>query len=142
MKEHWKNRFMALAHHIGGWSKEEKGVGAVLVNRKRRVVGTGYNGAPPGVDDASVNSANSNFLVCHAEPNALANSKGKKLTLFVSEFPCLPCAMAIIGSRRVLEVVSHKPHPEANGRWVESQRAAAELLQSSNITVSYLNGSV
>jgi dCMP deaminase len=139
MNEHWKLRFMGLAAHVSSWSKEEKKVGATLVDKHRRVVGTGYNGAPPCIDDITINPRNSDYLVCHAEPNALANSKGSELTLFVTEFPCLHCAMAIVGSGRVVEVVSKPLDPLAQGRWAESQRAADNLLRSFNITVSYIN---
>ena len=47
----WEKRFMDLAFEIGTWSscyKENRHVGAVIVKDKR-IIATGYNGAPTGV---------------------------------------------------------------------------------------------
>lgn len=46
----WDKRFMELAATIGTWSscyQENRHIGAVIV-RNKRIITTGYNGAPPG----------------------------------------------------------------------------------------------
>ena len=46
----WDSRFMKMADFIGSWSscyKEKRPVGAVIV-RDKRIITTGYNGAPSG----------------------------------------------------------------------------------------------
>ena len=47
----WDSRFMKMADFIGSWSscyQENRQVGAVIV-RDKRIITTGYNGAPSGV---------------------------------------------------------------------------------------------
>ena len=47
----WDKRFMELAATIGTWSscyQENRHIGAVIV-RNKRIITTGYNGAPAGI---------------------------------------------------------------------------------------------
>ena len=47
----WDSRFMEMARTIAGWSscyREGRKIGAVIVKNKR-ILTTGYNGAPSGV---------------------------------------------------------------------------------------------
>ena len=47
----WDARFMELAHTIANWAscyQENRKIGAVIVKNKR-ILTTGYNGAPAGV---------------------------------------------------------------------------------------------
>ena len=47
----WDERFMQLTETVAGWSscfQENRHVGAIIV-RDKRVMTTGYNGAPAGV---------------------------------------------------------------------------------------------
>ncbi len=47
----WDKRFMDMAVQIGGWSscyQENRHIGAIIVKNKR-VIATGYNGAPQGI---------------------------------------------------------------------------------------------
>jgi len=83
-------------------------VGACIVDEDKRIVGTGYNGAPRGFDDGDFSwDRKGDFLntkyayVCHAELNAILNSTKESLkgcTLYVALFPCNECAKAIIQS--------------------------------------------
>ena len=48
----WNKRFLDLAGHVAGWSKDPSTkVGAVIVNDDKQVLGLGYNGFPRGVHD-------------------------------------------------------------------------------------------
>ena len=51
----WDERFLALAHHISLWSKDPSTqVGCVIVDPlNRRVISTGFNGLPVGVEDTA-----------------------------------------------------------------------------------------
>ena len=47
----WDDRFMQLAKTIGSWSscyQDNRKIGAVIV-RNKRILTTGYNGAPAGM---------------------------------------------------------------------------------------------
>ena len=83
-------------------------VGACIIDEDKKIVGTGYNGAPRGIDDKDFPWAregdfvNTKYAyVCHAELNAILNSTKESLkncTIYVSLFPCNECAKAIIQS--------------------------------------------
>jgi deoxycytidylate deaminase len=135
MNDKWKQRFMALAEHTAAWSKEEAKVGAVMVDASRCCRGLGFNGAPPGYDDSLVTPENSTFVVVHAEVNALINSTGKDLTMFVTRAPCLACAGAIAASSIVSKVVC--PVPLGSGRWSESTQQAIKYLKDRGIIVEH-----
>lgn len=81
-------------------------VGACIVNKKNRIVGTGYNGLPAGCsDDDFPWNKQGEFLetkypyVCHAELNAILNNIGMDLhgcRIYTALFPCNECSKAII----------------------------------------------
>jgi dCMP deaminase len=54
MREKWDCRFLEMAELVGSWSKDPSTkVGAVIVDKDRRIVSTGYNGFPQGIADRS-----------------------------------------------------------------------------------------
>lgn len=135
MEKKWQDRFMMMAVQVAGWSKLSSKVGAVAVNGERKVAGVGYNGGTARYNDESLTEETTTFLVIHAELNALQNSNGSGLTLFVTSQPCLACAAAIVASQRVLRVVM--PSTGSVGRWQDSQREAIAHLKHYGIEVSY-----
>ena len=51
--EKWDLKFIELAKHISGWSKDKNTkVGAVIVNDSNRIISTGYNGFVIGANDS------------------------------------------------------------------------------------------
>jgi dCMP deaminase len=70
----WHNRFLDLAKFISGWSKDPSTkVGAVIVDKNKRIVSVGYNGFPKDVkDDNRLYDRESKYLIIiHAEINAI-----------------------------------------------------------------------
>ena len=110
----WDWRFLDLASHVAGWSKDPSTkVGAVIVNDKRQVLGMGYNGFPRGVDDDFQRYEDREtklLFVAHAERNALDNTftDSEGATLYSTLFPCTDCAKGII-QRGIKRVVTTKP---------------------------------
>ena len=110
----YDERYLELAKHIAGWSKDPStGVGAVAIGYKGQVLAQGYNGFPRGVVDSKVRYADKNIkyrYVVHAEMNCIYNAgyNGASLdgaTLFVYGLPvCNDCAKGIIqvGIERVV----------------------------------------
>ena len=111
----WDDYFMGIALLAAMRSKDPNTqVGCCIVNDKKIILSTGYNGFPKGCSDdeypwdrdGSGNDTKYPFVV-HAELNAILNAGGKSLdgaTLYVDLFPCNECAKAIIQSG-IAEVV-------------------------------------
>ena len=106
----WDEYFMALAEICALRSKDPSTrVGACLVDENNKVIALGYNGMPIGCEDKKMpwgkdekEYLNNKYpFVCHAELNAILNSKGKifkTAVLYTTLFPCNECAKAIIQS--------------------------------------------
>lgn len=105
----WEDYFMAVALLSARRSKDPNTqVGACIVNKKKRIIGIGYNGFPTGCSDdvlpwdregESILDTKYPF-VCHAEMNAITNASNKPdldgASLYVSLFPCNECAKLIV----------------------------------------------
>ncbi len=105
----WDEYFMGIALLSAQRSKDPSTqVGACIVDKRRKIVGVGYNGFPIGCSDDDLPWAREgDFLdtkypyVCHAELNAVLNSiKGDlhDCVIYVALFPCNECAKVIIQS--------------------------------------------
>lgn len=102
----WDEYFMGVAFLAAQRSKDPSTqVGACIVDENNKIVSCGYNGMPSGVEDDALSwehgeGLESKYLyVCHAEFNAILNTRGSLLKgcrIYVSLFPCNECAKAII----------------------------------------------
>lgn len=108
----WDLRFLDQARTIATWSKDRsRGVGCV-VTRDNRILASGYNGFPPGVNDEvpERHERPAKYLWTeHAERNAIyqAARMGIALegaTMYGSAPPCAPCTRAI-GSAGIVRMV-------------------------------------
>lgn len=120
--EKWDKRFMELTELVGTWAScYRRKVGAIIVKDKR-VLTTGYNGAPAGISSCvergeclrekmNIPSGTraETCYAAHAEQNAIiqaahygANIDGA--TLYCTHQPCVICAKMIInaGIKRVV----------------------------------------
>jgi dCMP deaminase len=120
----WDIRFMRIAKEISQWSKDPSSkIGAVIVNDDHRILATGYNGFPRGIqdDEDRLNNREIKYsLIVHAEMNALMNAlysgvSVKGATLYVYGLPvCDNCTKSVIqaGISRVVitypDVVAEK----------------------------------
>lgn len=115
----WDNRFMELAHHVKGWSKDPRTkVGAVIVgDGDRRQVCFGYNGFPSQIqDDNRLHKRDSkHLLILHAEVNAILNCPfpTKDATLYTTMAPCPDCMKTILAAG-ITRVVYERWHEEAD----------------------------
>jgi dCMP deaminase len=140
----WDRRFLDMAQHIAGWSKDESTkVGAVIVGPDREIRSTGYNGMPPGVDEgveARLQRPEKYLWFEHAERNAIyfAALNGVALrgcTIYVVALPaltpCSDCARGIIrsGIKRVVMTVPEVT-PE---RWLANMNAARLMLKEAGV---------
>ena len=141
----WDKRFVDMAKFVGTWSscyKENRHVGAVVVKDKR-ILTTGYNGAPSGVLSCKERGeclrnklgieSGTRQEVCyaiHAEQNAIvqAAKMGVSLegaTIYITHQPCSMCARMIINSG-IKRIVYVDGYPDD---------FSLELLESANIVL-------
>ena len=131
----WDARFMELADTISGWAscyKPDRKIGAVIVKNKR-IVTTGYNGAPAGIKTcvergeclrqklgiASGTRAELCYAV-HAEQNAIIQAAGlgssiDGATLYCTHQPCVLCAKMIVNAG-IKRVVYREGYPDEFAR--------------------------
>ena len=142
----WDNRFMELAKTISTWSKDPSSkIGAVAVNDERRILATGYNGFPKGVEDTEerLNKRELKYpLIVHAESNALMNAlysgvSVKDATIYVYGLPVCPeCAKLIIQSG-VRRVVIKPNTPMTPQTWVDRwDEQSAPMFKEAGVMVS------
>lgn len=128
----WDERFMNLAETVAGWSscyQENRHVGAVAV-RDKRIITTGYNGAPSGIESCAergeclrrVRNIASGTMqeVCyavHAEQNAIIQAAKMGVALdgavmYVTHQPCVICTRMILNAG-IKKVVYKNGYPDA-----------------------------
>ncbi|MGM0436205.1 MAG: deoxycytidylate deaminase [Bacillota bacterium] len=149
----WDAYFMGVAELSSMRSKDPSTqVGAVIVNRKNRIVGIGYNGFPIGIDDDVYPWENEGeFLntkypyVVHAEPNAILNSTVslENTTLYVTLFPCHECAKLIIQSGIKEIVYAENKYQEeasfkASKRMLEDAGVNLRQIQEIEVTLNHV----
>ena len=146
MMEHkrpsWDEYFMELAEVVAKRSTcLRRNVGAVVVKDKR-VLATGYNGAPTGLAHCSEIGCLRERLgipsgeraeMCrglHAEQNALVQAARYGISLegaviYSTDQPCIACAKMLINAG-IVKVIYKHPYPD---------KLAQELLAESKVVV-------
>ncbi len=138
----WDEYFMRITREVGGRSTcKRRKVGAVIV-RGKRILTTGYNGAPRGVvhceergclrDELAVPSGERHELCrgLHGEMNALLQAavhgvSVEGATLYCTNRPCSLCAKMLINAG-VKRIVIGEGYPDELGE---------ELLKEAGIPV-------
>lgn len=125
----WHKRFMEITEQIATWSScLRRQVGAVIV-RDKRILTTGYNGAPAGVENCVEKGeclrnrlkieSGTHAEICysvHAEQNAIIQAAREGLSLkgcvlYCTHQPCVVCAKMIINAG-IKEVVYKEGYPD------------------------------
>jgi len=142
----WDKRFLQLSREISTWSKDPSTqVGAVIINEKRRILATGYNGFPRGIYDKQSRLQNRERkyqLVVHAEMNLIYNAtyNGVSLdgsTLYVWGLPiCSECAKGVIqvGISRVV-----MPDHDFPKKWKSSWEISRVLFNEAGIKYDFVD---
>jgi dCMP deaminase len=131
----WDEYFMDIAFAVAERSTCDRAhVGAVLV-RDRRILATGYNGAPAGLphcDDVGHLMVDGHCVrTLHAEQNAIIQAALHGVgisgaTAYVTHHPCLTCAKMLINAG-ITRVVYAGNYPDEYSRQFFEQ-AHVELL--------------
>lgn len=140
MSEKWDRRFIDLALHISGWSKDPSTkVGCVVVGEDREIRSTGFNGFPRGIDDSMERLEDRELkypLICHAEENAIMHAARigislKDCTAYVTWPPCTRCARSLIQAG-VVEVV-YPEDIEIPDRWMEDFERSNSMMREAGV---------
>jgi dCMP deaminase len=149
MDSKWDKRFMRVAQEISSWSKDpSKQIGAVAVNSDRRILATGYNGFPKGIEDIPARYEDRTIkydLVVHAEMNCIYNATFsgislKDSTMYVWGLPvCHDCAKGIIqvGINRIVIGMMDSPQ-----KWLDSFEKSRRMFDESGVDIDFLHDTV
>ncbi len=141
----WDRRFLSLAEHISQWSKDTSTkVAAIIVDKDRRIMSTGYNGFPPDVyDDPMLYENRDEKLkrIIHAEDNAFRYSDKYNLdisgcTIYTWPFmPCIGCYDKIKSHsiNRIVAPVNNNP------RWISHFEEVRVRCSKDSIELKEIN---
>jgi dCMP deaminase len=139
----WDNRFIDIAKSVSGWSKDpSRQIGAIAV-RNRKILSTGYNGFPKGIEDTEERYNNRELkyqYVVHAEMNCIYNAAENGIslrdsTLYIYGLPvCGDCALGIIqaGVSRVVALSEGTPD-----RWIEAIENTDEIFKEAGVKYEF-----
>lgn len=137
-------RFIALAEHVGTWSKDRSTqVGCVIVGPSSEIRSVGYNGFPRDVED-EVDKRHERpdkyKWTEHAERNAIYNAArvGTPLegcSIVIPWYPCADCSRAIIQSG-IKEVICNEPIWE-DQTWGRDFQISEQMFEEAGIEVVY-----
>ena len=142
MSAKWDQRFLKLAEHISGWSKDPSTkVGCVVVGEDREIRSTGFNGFPRGIADdaARLEDREQKYpLICHAEENAIMHAARiglslKGCTAYVTWPPCTRCARSLIQAG-VVEVV-YPEDIEVPERWMSDFDMSTNMMGEAGLNI-------
>jgi dCMP deaminase len=100
------DKLMNVAEAVSHLSKDRTKIGAIVISHDNRIIGTGFNGYPPGYDDSDL--TNKYDKVIHAEMNAIINSscnRGEIHGIVIYGLPPCPDCMKHLAAYGVEEVV-------------------------------------
>jgi len=134
---------MEISKVISQWSKDpSRQIGAIAV-RNRKILSTGYNGFPKGIEDLKSrydNREEKYKFVVHAEMNCIYNAAEngislKDSTLYIYGLPvCSDCALGIIqaGVSRVVAISHNTPD-----RWKEAIANTSSIFNEAGVKYEY-----
>ena len=139
MLNKWDARWLEIAGVVSTWSKDPSTkIGAIAVKNKR-LVSTGYNGFPRGIqdyDDRWNNREEKYKYVVHAEMNCIYNANYhnqslKGSTMYIVGLPvCHECAKGIIQAGVVRVVAEFKDAPL---KWARSTEITEKMFKEAGI---------
>jgi dCMP deaminase len=135
----WHLRYLAAACHVSSWSKDPSTkVGAVITDKRGRIIALGFNGFPEKVEDAQHKYADRGIkyeMTVHAEVNALiiAGPSAAGGTIYVYGLPICPrCAGALIQAG-IARAVAKAPRCGTGAKWDEDGQIALGMLAEAKI---------
>lgn len=134
----WVARYLRLAREVSTWSKDPSTrVGCVIIDPRRRVVATGYNGFPEAIEDRPewLEDREMKYqLVVHAEVNAIINARTdvRGCYAFLTHPPCAECTKVLVAAG-IAEIHYINPTADLMSRWAGSLKAGSEMAARANV---------
>lgn len=142
MRPDWDTYFMGLAWLIKERSPDPNTKhGAVIVNYKKQIVATGYNGHPTGttLPEKYFKRPHKYKCMIHAEQNAILNMSSKESidTIYVTGKSCLNCLISIIqtGAERLVQLNRKGTALESE----EDEELYNELIKQSGLNIQWMS---
>jgi dCMP deaminase len=141
----WDLWFLGLAKYISTASKDPSTkTGAVIVDWNRRIISTGYNGFPQGIDDKKEDYENRELKykkIIHCEMNAILFAKQSLFDCTLYTYPflsCSRCACHVIQTG-IKRVVGPSVPNHLKERWNEDITLSKSMFKEANIEVMEYN---
>lgn len=134
-RQSWDSYFMGLAHQVATRSIcQRRKVGAVAVNQRHRIIGTGYNGPPSGMAHCTKDTcvrmlknipSGTQVEICkaiHAEANIVLQlgSQLEDAVIYITCQPCISCLKLLMGAQ-VARIVWESAYPDEYARELMSE---------------------
>ncbi len=132
MRKSWDSHFLNIAVECSTMSTcIRRSVGCVLINDRRKILSTGFNGTPPGWPHCNEGTpcpganlpSGQGLDLCysnHSEINALTQCTEcwSIDTAYITSSPCISCVKALMcTSTKRIVFIQEYPHPEAQALW-------------------------
>lgn len=113
-----------------------------IVDQNQHLVGIGYNGFPPGIDDATLPNTRPDKYdyIIHAEASAINNMimTGKDLTAYITGKPCIECLKTLWsnGVRHLVCLDRKASKLEENEEYNQKWNKLFALMQDKGMTIN------
>lgn len=140
----WDNYFKDLVAVIASKSKDRSTkVGCVIVGPDNEIRATGFNGFPRNINDDEEDRhqrPEKYFWTEHAERNAIfaaarVGTPTAGCRLYLTWFPCMDCARAIIQAG-IVEIIANEPDHN-DKQWGEQFKKVYILLAEGQVKVRF-----
>jgi len=136
----WSKHFMKMALVASEISKDPSTkTGCIIINAKRDIIATGYNGFPFAIDDKDewLNDRDMKYaLVIHAETNAILRTTNRRdlegAELYCTHYPCGDCAKNIV-QVGIKKVFYHNRQKLEDGNWAEHYKVSDMIFKQSGV---------
>lgn len=148
----WHKRFLDICNSIASWSKDKRTKTGCVIVKNRRILTTGFNGFPIGVDDTKEErfEAPIKYMYTeHCDRNAIyqAARMGIKLEgaeMYLTGPPCHDCSRGIVmaGLVAVYWPIDNpfEKDQATFSRWKDSIEASFNILNEAQVKMIRIGG--
>lgn len=147
----WNDYFMMLAHAIAMKSKDEStNIGALIVNDSKRIIATGYNSFPAGINDYIPERQKRPYKYYwfeHAERNCIYSAAKHGISvdgcrMYTNGVPCVDCARAIIQAGIKKVIYSTAWEGSYTDQWTEEAKITRQLFNEAGVELVGYTGEI